>query len=395
MVSSVDAACGELFSVTAAAGGGKRRTGKADQGRPTDQRQRAGSVFRQRRCSCCFCVDLALTLGGGGDRWPLRLHMWTTVRMLFRVAGAGRRSFGAADERRRGPDDSHYRQPGNRHRADTAGAYSQRHALSFAGRFFFGTRDNSAVIPRGEGGFGWEKVKEGTPHLSKQQQQREQAEQGIGDEAKGPESAEAVSKQPDTTMQQSRRIVALALVALLVATLAVQEARAFHKLKHKKIAKLLILAKALHPKVIPIIPFHITKHTKVPVHYPAYYAVQSHSAYKHVILPESHGYEKESNGASSRKRAMLRTPEHARALLCSRPRSRAMRSRAVAPVNRSRTGVGLRATSAQKRTNWARGTEISQGREFGTPGPADRATRKAGGGQLRFLLLLSLSPMAD
>ncbi|KAH7951935.1 hypothetical protein HPB52_015465 [Rhipicephalus sanguineus] len=70
-------------------------------------------------------------------------------------------------------------------------------------------------------------------------------------------------------MQQSRRIVALALVALLVATLAVQEARAFHKLKHKKIAKLLIIAKALHPKVIPIIPFHITKHTKVPVHYPA------------------------------------------------------------------------------------------------------------------------------
>lgn len=91
-------------------------------------------------------------------------------------------------------------------------------------------------------------------------------------------------------MQQSRRIVALALVALLVATVAVQDAHAMHKLKHKKLAKLLILAKALHPKVIPIIPFHITKHTKVPVHYPAYYAVQSHSAYKHVILPESHGY---------------------------------------------------------------------------------------------------------
>ncbi|KAK8766663.1 hypothetical protein V5799_031237 [Amblyomma americanum] len=91
-------------------------------------------------------------------------------------------------------------------------------------------------------------------------------------------------------MQHSRRILAIALVALLVAAVAVQEARAIHHLKHKKIAKLLIIAKALHPKVIPIIPFHITKHSKIPVHYPAYYAVQSHSAYKHVILPESHGY---------------------------------------------------------------------------------------------------------
>ncbi|KAL3196583.1 hypothetical protein MRX96_015443 [Rhipicephalus microplus] len=119
--------CRELFSVTAA---GKRRTGKADQGRPTDQQQRAGSVFRRRRF--CFCVGLALTLVGG-DRWPPRLHMWTTVRMLFLVAGAGR-NFGAADERR-GPDDSHYRQP----------AISQTqaeltlvtHSFSFAGRFFW------------------------------------------------------------------------------------------------------------------------------------------------------------------------------------------------------------------------------------------------------------------
>lgn len=89
-------------------------------------------------------------------------------------------------------------------------------------------------------------------------------------------------------MHYSKRILALALVGLLLAAVAVQEARAFHKLKAKKLAKLAILAKALHPKVIPIIPFHITKHSKVPVHYPAYYPVHSHSAYKHVILPEQH-----------------------------------------------------------------------------------------------------------
>lgn len=146
----------ELFSVTA--GGGKRRTGKADQGRPTDQ-QRAGSVFRRRRlprCSCCFCVDLALTLG---DRWPLRLHMWTTVRMLFRVAGAGR-SFGAADERRRGPDDSHYRQPGI---AQTPVDRTLGTPLSFLRwQIFLAPGDNSAVIPRRQRGVE-EKVKEGRP----------------------------------------------------------------------------------------------------------------------------------------------------------------------------------------------------------------------------------------
>ncbi|CAN7979529.1 unnamed protein product [Ixodes persulcatus] len=88
---------------------------------------------------------------------------------------------------------------------------------------------------------------------------------------------------------QSTRILALALVGLVLAAVAVREASALHKLKAKKLAKLAILAKALHPKFIPIIPFHITKHTKVPVHYPAYYPVHSHSAYKHVILPEHGG----------------------------------------------------------------------------------------------------------
>lgn len=91
-------------------------------------------------------------------------------------------------------------------------------------------------------------------------------------------------------MQSTRgRILALSLVGLLLAALAVRDAQGFHKLKAKKLAKLAIIAKALHPKFIPIIPFHITKHTKVPVHYPAYYPVHSHSAYKHVILPEG-GY---------------------------------------------------------------------------------------------------------